>query len=411
MEKIIIFGGTFNPIHNAHLEIARVASEKLGGVRVLIMPNGKAPHKETDLDLMEHRVNMVKLAIEDYENFEYFGLEVESGRISYSLDSLKEINKIFKGYDIYSLTGEDFLYTVEDWENSEGLFDLATFIVFSRPENSFATNLTSKNNSPYTKIKELADTKNADIIYLQNVNMDLSASYIRKKFKGNKKDIEEVQSLLPKKVYDYILENDIYKEINYFYLIESIKKDIRVQLSKKRATHTLSVAETARELAVIHGENEDKVYVAALLHDIAKEFSDEKMIALLEENNLPTNKFENINLNHGTASKIISKKVYGIKEKKILRAIENHTFGRVGMTKFEMIVALADFIEPERNFKGRYKESADAIRKLAKTDILGAYLLKLDSLISEFEIRGKAIEPNTINVYNDLIRRIEKDKK
>ncbi len=410
MEKIIIFGGTFNPIHNAHLEIAKVASEKLGGAKVLFMPNGLAPHKEVDLDLMKHRAEMVKLAICDYDNFEYLGLEMESGEISYSLDSLKKINEIYKGYDIYSLTGEDFLYSVESWENAEGLFDLATFVVFSRPNTSFANNLTDAKNDPYEKIKELEQTKNAKIIYLDDVNMDLSASYIRLKYKGSKKDRQEVKKHLPKKVYDYIIENNIYDTDDDTYLIESIKKDVVVQLSDKRAEHTLSVAETAENLAKIHGEDTEKAYLAGLLHDIAKEFSDEKMIQLLDERGLPTDKYEFINLNHALMSKIMAEEIYGITDEVVLSAIENHTFGKIGMTDFEMIVSLADLVEPKRNFKGKFKETVDIIREKANDSILDAYIFKLESLIKDFEKLGKNIEPNTINIYDDLKRRKKYDR-
>ncbi len=410
MEKIIVFGGTFNPIHNAHLEIAKVASEKLGGCTVLFMPNGIAPHKETDFDLMKHRVEMVKLAIEDYDNFEFCGIEVESPEVSYSLKSLTKINEMYKGYDIYFLTGEDFLYTVQTWQNASGIFDLATFLVFSRPKTSFAEIGCVNKNNPLEKIAELEKEKNASLIYLEDVNMDLSASFIRQKCKGSKKDRTSNKKYLPPKVYEYAVANNLYNKESLDDLIESIERDVVVELSEYRAQHTLSVANVARELAKLHGEVPEKAYIAGLLHDIAKEYSDEEIVYYLEKYNLPIDKYEIINLNHALVSKLVAEEVYGITDIQILTAIEHHTFGTVGMTNLEMIVSLADVIEPRRDFKGEFKELMDIVREKAQIDIVDAYIYKLECLIKDFDRQGKEVEGSTMEIYNDLIRRKNNDK-
>ncbi len=410
MSKIIVFGGTFNPIHNAHLEIAKKASEKLGGAKVIFMPNGIAPHKETDITLMNHRAEMVKLAIEGYDNFEYSGLEVDSDEVSYTIYSLGKLKKLHVDADLYFLTGEDFLYTVEEWENAKGIFDLATYIVFSRPKTSFAQSYNVSTNKPLEKIQELKELYDAKILYLDSVNMDLSASNIRLKFKGSKKDREEIKNMIPLSVYEYAKNNHVYESDDISYLIESIERDVVVQLSNYRANHTLSVAETAKKLALLHGEDPDKAYLAGLLHDIAKEYSDEETISYLQQRGLPTDKFEIINLNHAMVSKIVAEEIYGVTDPKVLTAIEHHTFGTVGMSKLEMIVSLADVIEPKRNFKGEFKELMDVVREKANVDIFDAYMYKLECLMKDFERRGKKIEPNTINIYNDLKRRKENDK-
>ncbi len=410
MDKIIVFGGTFNPIHNAHLEIAKIASEILDGAKVLFMPNGIAPHKDTDRLLMKHRAEMVKLAIEGYNNFEYSGLEVQSEEVSYTIISLRKIKEMYKDAEIYFLTGEDFLYTVEYWENAMGIFDLAKYIVFSRPKTSFALSLNASTNKPIEKIEELKIRFNAEIIYLDTVNMDISASYIRHKFKGSKKDRKEIKKLMPLKVYEYANDNHVYESEDISYLIESIERDVVVQLSDYRASHTISVAQTAKELALLHGEDPDKAYMAGLLHDIAKEYSDKEIVSYLKHRGLPTDKYEAINLNHAMVSKIVAEEIYGIIDPKILTAIEHHTFGTVGMTKLEMIVSLADVIEPKRNFKGEFKELMDIVREKAKIDVIDAYMYKLECLMKDFERRGKKIEPDTINIYNDLKRRKENDR-
>ncbi len=405
MNRIIVFGGTFNPIHNAHLEIAKVASEKLGGCKVLFMPNGIAPHKETDFELMKHRVEMVKLAIQGYDNFEFCGIEVESPEVSYSSKSLTKLNEMYKGYDIFFLTGEDFLYTVQTWVNAEKIFDLATFVVFSRPKTSFADIGCATRNNPYHKIAELKKERKAKIIYLDDVNMDLSASFIRQKCKGSKKDRVGNKKYLPPKVYEYAVGHKLYNKESLEDLIESIERDVVVELSDYRAKHTLSVAEVARDLAILHGENPEKAYIAGLLHDIAKEYSDEEILFYLRKYNYPDDKYEVINLNHAMVSKLVAAEVYGITDEKILTAIEHHTFGTVGMTKLEMIVSLADVIEPRRNFKGEFKELMDIVREKAQVDIIDAYIYKLECLIKDFNRQGKEVEGSTLEIYNDLIKR------
>lgn len=130
--KILLFGGTFNPIHNGHLIISMCAAEAIRADKVCIIPNGIPPHKDSVLSL-HHKVEMLKLAIENDKFFEINRYEIEKTTPSYTLETVRFI-KMCMGDTIdkpYVLIGPDNLPDLINWYKIEELVKECIFVVGS----------------------------------------------------------------------------------------------------------------------------------------------------------------------------------------------------------------------------------------------------------------------------------------
>ena len=170
--KIGILGGTFNPIHLGHIRLAEEALEKFELDKVIFIPTYIPPHKiNKDIISFQNRYKMVELAIEEKSNFEVSDLEVKLKGISYSVNTIKELKKIYDDTtNIYFVVGSDYAEELGLWKDIEDLKKLCKFAIITRLGNISSTNIRKL-------IRE------------------------RKPFKN----------LLPQKVYDYILMNKLYK--------------------------------------------------------------------------------------------------------------------------------------------------------------------------------------------------------
>lgn len=168
-----------------------------------------------------------------------------------------------------------------------------------------------------------------------------------------------------------------------------------------RYDHTLRVAETAVILAHRFGENPEKAELAALYHDYAKEMPNEKLkqiiIAGKEDLRLLDYHPE---LWHGPAAAILIQEKFNISDQDIIQAVRYHTTGRKQMSQLEKIIYLADYIEPGRNFPG-----LEEVRKLAEKDLDQAILQALRNTIQFLTSKFSSIYPDTIEAYNDFIRK------
>ena len=137
-ERICIFGGTFDPIHMAHLRIADEARQAFGLTRVLFVPAGNPPHKEgTGLAPYEDRFKMVEIACQPYPAFEASRLEEATKKRSYTVDTVRRFRSEMKtqAFDLFFLIGADAFDELETWKGWQELLTLTEFIVVARPES------------------------------------------------------------------------------------------------------------------------------------------------------------------------------------------------------------------------------------------------------------------------------------
>ena len=188
-----------------------------------------------------------------------------------------------------------------------------------------------------------------------------------------------------------------YTKINEKEILTWLKEN----LSEERFNHSVGTAECAEKLAEKYNLNKEKAYIAGLLHDCAKCFSNEKLLDIIHKN-LHVEKCEMLNYKtlHAPVSAYIAEKEFGVTDKEILSAIRWHTLGKLNMTDFEKIVFLADKIEPNT----RDPEYSKQIQTLLNEDnglnkaLLRCYKETIKSLVK----RDLKICILTIEIYNKL---------
>lgn len=199
--NIAIFGGAFNPVHNGHLHLARELLRFVGTIepfdKLVIIPTANPPHKTNDgLISGEHRINMLKLAFEDFDNVEISTIEFESKEKSYTYNTLKKLKKIYPNDDFTLLIGSDQLFYFKKWYKYDKILKLADVVAITREE---------------CERQAVADFLNDDelkgrVHALVSKPVVVSSTDIREKVRTG----QDISSLVPKLVENYIKENKLY---------------------------------------------------------------------------------------------------------------------------------------------------------------------------------------------------------
>ncbi|MGM8213903.1 bis(5'-nucleosyl)-tetraphosphatase (symmetrical) YqeK [Virgibacillus sp. W0430] len=181
-----------------------------------------------------------------------------------------------------------------------------------------------------------------------------------------------------------------------------LKSHIKSQMTQNRWEHTVRVTETAIQLANLYEESVEKVEIAALFHDYAKCWTSDALKDYLVDHQICTDVLNfNKELWHAPVASHLIQQKFGIKDTHILDAIRYHTTGRPNMSKLELIVFVADYIEPGRLFSG-----VDEVRQAARKDLNYAAWIALCNTI-EFLCKKRAtIYPDTFHAYNDLTKKM-----
>lgn len=368
-------GGTFNPIHNAHITLAKTAKEQFGLDLVIFMTGGNPPHKKDrsilDADI---RHKMVKMAIDGEESFTASDYEVKKETYSYTVETLMHLNEEYRDSELYFILGADSLHDIPTWYKPEEILRLCTVLVYER--------VGYDTKSDYDK---LIEQYNANIQFINAKTVDISSSQIRKMISEG----EDVSEFLDEEVYDFIKRNNLYKSYADY---ENIIKN---ELKESRYIHSINVAKVAKELAKHYGCDEEKAYIAGLVHDCAKNMSYEKMMKKCEDYDVLLDEFEMRNpfLIHAKVGEKVAQHEYGIDDEEILGAIKWHTVGNVGMSVLEKIIFIADMIEEERKFSG-----VEKIRNLAYTNLDLAIKESIESTIRFAKANNREIHPNAYSV-------------
>ncbi len=199
MKKVGILGGTFNPIHMAHLILAETALEMAGLDEVLFIPTGCSYMKDSDEILpAKERIRMTGMAIEDNPNFALSTIETEREGDSYTCDTILELKKRYPEQEYYLILGADSLFMMEKWKDPETIFKNCTILVAVRGDK--------KMDAVEEKAAELKEKYGANITLLTMDPVEISSSLVREKIAAGK----SVRYMLPEKVREYILKNKLY---------------------------------------------------------------------------------------------------------------------------------------------------------------------------------------------------------
>ena len=134
-ERLAVYGGTFDPVHLAHLRAALEACEEIGLDKVLFMPCAEPPHPKDINASVDHRLEMLRLAVADNPFFEVTDLEARLGGTSFTVRTLEELTRENPGARIYFLIGADAFFHIHTWHQTHRLFELADFVVLARPKS------------------------------------------------------------------------------------------------------------------------------------------------------------------------------------------------------------------------------------------------------------------------------------
>lgn len=199
MKKYGIMGGTFNPIHNAHIEVAYRAAERYGLDRVIFMTGGNPPHKR-GLEMPDARVRyeMVKRAVSGEKMFFADDYEINLKEYSYSVNTLKHLRKIYPNDELYFIIGGDSARDFSKWYKPEEIARLCVMLVYPREEIS--------KTREYAKA--IIDGYGGDVRLIEAPVTDISSTEIRERISCGR----PVRGMIPKSVWEYINENGVYEK-------------------------------------------------------------------------------------------------------------------------------------------------------------------------------------------------------
>ena len=195
MIKLLLYGGTFNPIHIGHLIVAKSVQEAYGFNKVIFVPNGVPPHKK-GVVASEHRLEMLKLAIKGDPFFEINTYEIEKETPSYTIETVRHIREFYGGkIDLpYWLIGPDNASQIPHWYKSEKLIKECKFLI----------------GCNYQSEKMNINHSLEDEIMYRNVHVphiDIRSTYIRGKIRNG----QSIKHMVPEAVEKYIKENHLYE--------------------------------------------------------------------------------------------------------------------------------------------------------------------------------------------------------
>lgn len=202
MKKIGILGGTFDPIHNGHLKVAKEAVRKLNLDKIIFIPGGNPPHKKnTEVASSKHRFEMVRIAVKDVKYFALSSIEINKKGKSYSIETITRLLKKYKGKaELSFLLGIDAMEEILTWKRPRIVLKLCRFIVLKRAGFSFL--------KMQKKLSRIKIFKNKDYGILKVKSIKLSSSEIRKSVKNG----ADITGMVPEKVKKYIYGHKLYRQ-------------------------------------------------------------------------------------------------------------------------------------------------------------------------------------------------------
>ncbi|MCI5837967.1 MAG: nicotinate (nicotinamide) nucleotide adenylyltransferase [Christensenellaceae bacterium] len=323
--KILLFGGTFDPVHNEHVKLVKGGIKELSPDKVVIIPALVPPHKSAASVGAHDRLNMAELAFSFDKKIEVSDIEIKRGGQSYTYLTATYFRELYPDAEIFFLIGGDSFFDFDKWVHPEIIAEKCKIVVVSRGE--FTEKLVTRNSEFEKKYGYKAK--------ILSFNGDFTSStYIRYCLM-----LGCGAENLPESVSAYIEKNGLYKGDKYFeYLHEHLKE--------KRLYHTAGVIEYGllinKQLKLDH----DKVVLACALHDVAKYMHEEDFKGFVRPEGMSDS------VVHAFLGEYVAKNVLGVTDEEVLSAIRYHTTGKADMSPLEKLVYTADLLERNRTYPG-----------------------------------------------------------
>ena len=214
MGKIGLFGGTYDPIHVGHIEIANKAMDELNLDTIYFIPTGKSYFKENVLS-SDIRLNMVKSAIDSNDKFKLSDCEIKRTGNTYSIDTVKFFRKQFPDDELFFIMGMDSFRLFHKWKSYKDILELATLVVAprtkTRSDNTQDGIIDNEDVEDDTFFEEMClNNPDAAILRLHMDKIDISSTDLRNILKN--KEYDKARKYIPSKTLEYIIKEGIYNE-------------------------------------------------------------------------------------------------------------------------------------------------------------------------------------------------------
>lgn len=395
MKRMGLFGGSFDPIHQGHMDMALRLADTLALDGVMLMPTFIPPHKiRGRMAEPHHRLAMCRLAAEQHPLLQVSDLELQRRGASFTVDTLTALCEQYPDTQWYLITGADMFMTLQTWHRFADIARMAVLCTVPREGTDtaslkkYATHLEAQGIRCYVDEEPV---------------LDVSSTEIRNRIAAG----ENLDGLVPAAVEDYMRRNGLYKQEDG---MQSHTQDeqfiaiIRTRLSDYRFRHSLCVAEEARRLAEKYGADVRKAYTAGILHDIMKDTDAAAQRKILSDYGeaLDTVEQQSPTLWHARTGAVFLQRVLGVEDEEILQAVRYHTTGRAGMSLLEKVLFVADFTSADRNYP-----DVDVMRRFAEQSLDEAIRYGVAYTIRDLIEKNRAVHPDTVAVYNEIVLSLE----
>lgn len=371
--KVLIFGGSFDPVHKGHISIFKNAARFIGADVAHIFPAYQSPFKAKSPTPFKLRMQMAKKAFSgSFKNIIFDDYELKQGGKTYSYQLVEYIQNKYKNAEIYLLVGTDCLNELGKWKNPQYIFDNA--IVVAGKRKGF-----DEKTAPFKHI------------FIPGLFPKLSSTRVRAAILATGK----IPATVPPAIAPVIERYKLYGL--------DIHDWLKAHLKPNRYLHSQKVAELAAILSDIYNENIENTVKAAILHDAGKGIGASELIELCQKNKIKVPFFESIvrfepGLLHSYVSAWLAKTLFGVRDKDVLNAIAEHTLGSLKMSTLSKILFVADISSKDRKYKDAFLIRNQAFEDLERALLYAANRKLLFTIDSQ-----KWLCPAGTNLWNHLI--------
>ena len=259
MERIGIYGGTFNPPHIGHIQAAAQAMSALKLTKLLLIPDRVPPHKALPSGSAspQQRLEMLRIAAAGYPGMEVSDLELNREGVSYTWETVEQLKTLHPGAELILLMGTDMFLSFHTWKKPEAILENAALAVMYRGERGEEAAVAAK--------KAEMEARGAEIHLAQNDVTPISSTQMRRLLA-----FRCAGEFLPDGVLDYIRENRLYDTRAAWKNLpmDQLERVVVSLLNPNRVAHVLGCRDTAVWMARRWGADETDAARAGILHDI-----------------------------------------------------------------------------------------------------------------------------------------------
>jgi len=380
MERIGIYGGTFNPPHIGHIRAAMAAVRAFDLTSLYVIPDRIAPHKALPEGSAspEQRLEMLRISLGDGPNVILSDIELRREGKSFTYETVAQLRALHPNAELVLLMGTDMFLSFHTWRHPEKILQEAALGVFYRGDRDEKTTVDAR--------KAEMEREGHRVYLACNDVVDISSTDLRRMLVFGCAD-----PFLPEGVGDYIQSQGLYGTgRDYRCLPMAELEPVVISLLKpNRVAHVLGCRDTAVALAKRWGAKEEDAARAGLLHDITKAIDGPLQLTLCAAYGRILDDFSRKypKTLHALTGSLVAERIFGENEE-VVSAICHHTTGKADMTLLQKIIYVADYMEPNRDFPG-----VEKLRHLAFTDLDAALKLGLEMTLEHLKRQGSEVSP------------------